>query len=75
LATSFVLFAIGCAAKKTKQGRPIQVTVERNVISCRFIGDITGSSRSDALDQAAAWNGATHLVWTGDSEGKVYSCD
>ncbi len=64
----------GCAAKKAKE-RHIQVAIEQNVISCRFIGTVTGKSSGDALDQAAALDSATHLVWTGKAEGRVYSCD
>lgn len=64
----------GCATKKAKD-RQIAVTIEQNVISCRFIGNVAGQSSSDALNQAAVLNGATHLVWTAKGEGRVYSCD
>jgi hypothetical protein len=71
LIISFVALAIGCAHDKTKDGRKIQVTKEDNVMSCRFIGDVSG----DAMTKAAELNRATHLVYTGNDEGKVYSCD
>lgn len=71
LIISFVAFSIGCANNKTKEGRKIEVTQEGNVISCRFIGEVTG----DAMEKAAQMHSATHLVYTGKDEGKVYSCD
>lgn len=71
LIISFVALSIGCANNKTKDGRHIQVTQEDNVTSCRFIGTVSG----DAMEKAALMNRATHLVYTGKDEGKVYSCD
>ena len=70
LIISFVALSIGCASK-TKDGRHIQVTQEDNVLSCRLIGTVSG----DAMEKAAQMNRATHLVYTGKDEGKVYSCD
>lgn len=65
--------AVGCASQKTK--RQIKETREENVLSCRYIGTVSGSSNSDALAQAATLDLATHIVWTGKGSGKVYSCD
>jgi len=72
----------GCATSPSREAANVQAADERAVASCRFVGDVQGSSgwggfaastgmqnaRNEA-QEAAARLGATHVVWAAAAGG------